>query len=173
MKVVNFFGGPGCGKSTTAAGLFSYLKMAGVNVELVTEVAKDLTWDGSMKVLAFQNLVFAQQAWRFHRVSEHVDVVVTDSPILLSSIYGTDMPECFHQMVRFEHQKHQSINFLLQRSKPYSTVGRNQTEAEAREIDQRVAELIWQVGGDPVKLITGDGSAPYIAFAEVMRHLEK
>ena len=29
MKIINFFGGPGCGKSTTAAYVFSQLKIQG------------------------------------------------------------------------------------------------------------------------------------------------
>jgi hypothetical protein len=36
MKVINLFAGPGCGKSTLAAGIFSLLKFHGVLVELVT-----------------------------------------------------------------------------------------------------------------------------------------
>ena len=39
--VVNLFGVPGAGKSTGAAYIFSQLKMAGVNAELITEFAKD------------------------------------------------------------------------------------------------------------------------------------
>ena len=42
---VNLFGGPGTGKSTTSAAVFSLLKMHGVNAELITEFAKDLTWE--------------------------------------------------------------------------------------------------------------------------------
>ena len=40
--VINLFGVPSAGKSTGAAYIFSRLKMAGVNAELVTEFAKDL-----------------------------------------------------------------------------------------------------------------------------------
>ena len=42
----NIYGGPGSGKSTSAAGVFSLLKTHGVNAELVTEFAKDLVWEG-------------------------------------------------------------------------------------------------------------------------------
>ena len=45
MKVINLFGGPGCGKSTTAADLFARMKLRGLSVELVTEYAKDVVWD--------------------------------------------------------------------------------------------------------------------------------
>lgn len=46
MKVINFFGAPGAGKSTEAARTYVALKDRGVNVELVREVAKDLAWCG-------------------------------------------------------------------------------------------------------------------------------
>lgn len=42
---VNLYGGPGTGKSTGASYIFSKLKLAGVEAELVTEYAKDLVWE--------------------------------------------------------------------------------------------------------------------------------
>jgi len=42
--IVDFFAGPGAGKSTTAADVFAKLKWRGVNAELIGEYAKDLTW---------------------------------------------------------------------------------------------------------------------------------
>ena len=48
-KVINLFGNPGSGKSTVAAYLFSELKSRGLEVELVTETAKDLVWDEDRK----------------------------------------------------------------------------------------------------------------------------
>lgn len=41
MLIINLFGAPGAGKSTGAAYVFSQLKAAGVNAELVTEFAKE------------------------------------------------------------------------------------------------------------------------------------
>ena len=41
LKVINLYGGPGTGKSTTAAALFALIKREGYNVELVTEFAID------------------------------------------------------------------------------------------------------------------------------------
>lgn len=48
MLIVNLFGAPGAGKSTLAAYVFAKLKMAGVNAELVTEFAKDKTWENNI-----------------------------------------------------------------------------------------------------------------------------
>jgi ATP:corrinoid adenosyltransferase len=51
MKVINLWAGPGAGKSTTASGLFYLMKTADMQVELVTEYAKDMTWEGRHEVL--------------------------------------------------------------------------------------------------------------------------
>ena len=83
--VLNFFGGPGTGKSTGAAYVFALLKMAGVNAELVTEAAKDLTWEEAFKNLRDQPYVFGKQAHRLFRCADMVDIIVTDSPIFLSA----------------------------------------------------------------------------------------
>lgn len=50
--VCNYFSGPGAGKSTLAAATFAKLKMLGVNCELVTEFAKDKTWEKNFTVLS-------------------------------------------------------------------------------------------------------------------------
>ena len=41
MLIINLFGAPGAGKSTGAAYVFSQLKAAGVNAELVTRYGKE------------------------------------------------------------------------------------------------------------------------------------
>lgn len=53
--VINLFAGPGAGKSTTAARLFSTLKLRGKNAELVQEFAKGAAWEKrSQKLFACQ-----------------------------------------------------------------------------------------------------------------------
>ena len=51
MIVVNLFAGPGSGKSTTCAGVFSKLKLIGINCEMALEYAKDKVWENSLDVL--------------------------------------------------------------------------------------------------------------------------
>ena len=60
MLVVNLFGAPGAGKSTGAAYIFSKLKMAGINAELVTEFAKDKVWEESKAVFQNQAYIFGK-----------------------------------------------------------------------------------------------------------------
>lgn len=61
MIVVNLFGAPGAGKSTGAARIFSNLKMAGINAELVTEFAKDKVWEENKAVFNDQLYIFGKQ----------------------------------------------------------------------------------------------------------------
>ena len=80
MLVVNLFAPPGSGKSTMAAHIFAKLKQANINCELVTEFAKDLTWENRQNTLENQLYVFAEQHHRVNRLKKQVDVVITDSP---------------------------------------------------------------------------------------------
>ena len=88
--IVNLFGAPGAGKSTGAAYIFSKIKMAGVNAELVTEFAKDKVWEESKEVFNNQIYIFGKQSFKISRVMNKVDVIITDSPIILSSFYNSD-----------------------------------------------------------------------------------
>lgn len=146
MIVVNLFGGPGCGKSTGAAYVFARLKERGVKVELVTEFAKDLTWDRS-EGLADQAYVFGNQFHRLYRCARAgVRVVVTDSPLLLSLVYRRPdegpFGDEFAAYVRACHRYFDSLNFLITRWKPYEQTGRAETEEEARARDRVITDLL-------------------------------
>ena len=56
--VVNLFGVPGAGKSTGAAYIFSCIKMAGINAELITEYAKDKVWERNDEAFRNQAYIF-------------------------------------------------------------------------------------------------------------------
>ena len=58
MLVINLFGVPGSGKSTGAAYIFSRLKMAGINAELITEFAKDKVWEGNDTIFEPDNQLY-------------------------------------------------------------------------------------------------------------------
>lgn len=101
--VVNLFGAPDAGKSTGAAYIFSKLKMAGVNAELVTEFAKDKVWENDMEVFKPDNqcYLFGKQFYRMSRCRDKVSVIVTDSPLPLSAYYNESsvLGEAFNQTV--------------------------------------------------------------------------
>ena len=88
MIVINLFGVPSAGKSSGAAYIFSKLKMAGINVELVTEVAKDEVWNKSIEPFNCQEYLFGKQSYRLSRLKNKVDVIITDSPLPLTILYN-------------------------------------------------------------------------------------
>lgn len=135
-KIINLLGGPGSGKSTTAAGLFHKMKLSGHKVELVTEYAKDLTYEKRFVTLENQIYVFAKQLHRIERVKDQVDYVITDSPILLSCIYdNSNLPESFEKLVIDMWHRDDNVIFYMKRPASYQEYGRNQTYEQAVQID--------------------------------------
>ena len=85
--VVNFFGGPGSGKSTTAAGLFHDMKVAGESVELVREYCKNWAWT-NRPIGKWDGLYFmAKQLHSENALYGKVDTIITDAPIMLQAVY--------------------------------------------------------------------------------------
>lgn len=143
MEIINLFGGPGTGKSTTSAGLFYHMKLNNISVELVTEFAKDLVWDNRSTDDQIQ--ILGEQYHRLWRLQNKVQYVVTDSPLFLSVIYGEIyMPQWQHfaPFVNELVNSFSNINVFLNRVKPFHQAGRYQTETQARELDRTIlAEL--------------------------------
>jgi nicotinamide riboside kinase len=143
-KVINFISGPGVGKSTTAAYVFSMLKLNNINVELVTEYAKDKIWEGSLNVLENQIYVFGKQQHRLYRVRDKVDVVVMDSPLLLSAIYDKSQSELFKNLIIEEFNKYDNLNIFIERIKSFKYInnGRIQNEEESIAVDNKIKAFL-------------------------------
>lgn len=141
MKIINFYAGPGVGKSSISAGLFYRMKLLEYKVELVQEYAKDMTYENRSNILEDQLYVFTKQARTLERLKGHVDYVITDSPLLLSIIYNTKS-QILNELIEETFNSYANINFLLKRTKKYQTYGRSQTEEEAKEIDLKIAKML-------------------------------
>lgn len=143
MKVINLIGGPGCGKSTTAAGLFYELKKKGYSVELVTEYAKTRVWEDALKTLKDQIYVFGKQHHSQWKLEGKVDYIVTDSSLLFSIIYGGDqVTEAFESLVIEDFKRFNNVCIFLERTGiDYERNGRLETSQEAEEIDKRILKL--------------------------------
>ena len=152
MKVINLFGGPGSGKSTTAAGVFYQMKTKHKNVELVTEYAKELVYSDRVGFLnSNQEYVFAKQNHRQFILRNKVDWAITDSPLLLSliypQIYSTSPGQYFDDYVIATFNQYQNINFFIQRpDEHFSNTGRIQTLEESRIVDKLIIDSLNTVG---------------------------
>lgn len=142
--VVNFFAGPGAGKSTMAASVFSELKWSGINCELVPEYAKEKVWEESFKVLENQRLIYGKQYHMLLRAVEKVDIAITDSPILLTAAYAKIPGDEKLVDLAVDDFKNgfKNINFFLNRRKKYCVSGRTQNEEEARLLDAKIRKIL-------------------------------
>lgn len=169
MKIINLFAGPGAGKSTTAAGLFHIMKLAHLRAELVTEYAKQMTWEKRDNVLADSLYIFAKQHRRILTLKGMgVDYVVTDSPLLLSAVYlQPGYPAVFEQLVVEFWNGYDNHNFFLERTKPYVKLGRSQDEAGARDVDAKVHQVLERYAV-PYTKVPGNETAPARILAAMM-----
>ena len=145
--VVNFFAGPGAGKSTLAAGLFYKLKQRGINAELVREYAKELVWSGDYYTLSRQLVVSAEQYRRQCVLYGKVPVIVTDSPIILGCIYhDIDDPlmirECLEEMLQVYFHRAWNLNYLVKREGTFESKGRIQNAEQSVKCDQKILRLL-------------------------------
>jgi len=169
MRVINLYGGPGTGKSTTATGLFSLMKLAGYKVEFASEFAKDIVWDRAFDVLQDQLFIFANQHRKIKRLEQHgVDYVITDSPLLLSLNY---MPKeyfrSFPDLVDDVYRSFNNFDVILRRVKPYAPYGRRQCEASAKEMDDVINHIVRDIT-DEYHIIDADAKAAETIFNLLM-----
>lgn len=157
--VINLFAGPGAGKSSSAAGLFFEMKNCGYKCELVTEYAKDVTYDTHFNKLQNQLYITAKQESRLRRLIDQVDYIITDSPLLISLAYvqGIYAKPHFISFVTELFDSYNNYNVWVQRVKPYAAYGRSQTEAEARKLDEWLHN---QMKGRIHLTVNGDKNAP-------------
>ena len=141
-QIINLLGAPGAGKSTLAAGLFYKMKQNYMSVELVTEYAKDLHYDGHASHELDQLSVFAEQHRRIDRLLGKVEYVISDSPLFLSAYYANknSYSHTFANYVLEIAESHNNINYLVKRSHRYDPNGRSQDEAGS---DLIYDEMYW------------------------------
>ena len=172
--IVNAYAGPGSGKSTLAAGVFFELKSAGVNCELVREYAKRKVWEGNTTVFKNQAYIFGKQSYEIMYTAEGVDVIITDSPILLSALYNKSevLGEEFNELVLKLSDSYDNMNYFINRTKEYSPAGRHQDEEGARQVDKDTIALLTAYGVE-YKIVDGNRQGMYQIVNDVLIRLGK
>jgi hypothetical protein len=163
-KIINFFGGPGIGKSTQASGLFTEMKKHHMSVEYTYEFPKEVAWEGNVSQLKDQFFITANQHRNISRLYGKVDYIIVDSPIVLGCFYeqryGEGYPASHYSMSGLGNflwklfKQYDNINILLKRNdETYDTNGRLQDLQEAIEIDEDIKQTL------------GVNNIPYIEFS--------
>lgn len=150
--IINLYGGPGIGKSTSAAFLYYLLKEEGKNVELVREYVKDWAYEKRTITTYDQIYFLGKQVRRESMLYGKVNWIITDSPVFMNLYYASKYCSklvsagvhagtvSFYQQAQEDGHNH--IHILLKRNKPYSVHGRYQTESEAVEIDSGIKLML-------------------------------
>ena len=168
-KVINIFGGPGSGKSTTAAGLFYRMKEDQLSVEHVTEYVKKWAWEGRLPGKFDQIYITGKQCKAEYMLYDKVDYVVTDSPCILGSFYDgyynkedklvDDVVDRF--MIQSQKEGVEYINIVITRSKPFVNAGRFSNELESRLIDDHLKDFLIEKRIDYCEIQSGDVDRAY------------
>lgn len=153
--IINTFGGPGTGKSTSSSFIYYKLKSLGTNTEMVREYVKSWAWEGRT-IQKYDQLYFTGKQVRAESsLFGKVDYIVTDSPVLLgayyASIYATpSISRGVRQAIlgyyeQAELDGHKHLHVYLKRTKPYVQAGRYEDFEQAKNIDAGVRNLLAEV----------------------------
>ena len=162
LKVINLWSGPGGGKSTTAAGLFNIMKHMRLDVELVTEVAKDRVYAKDFQTLGNQFLTTAEQDERLRRLVGKAEWAITDAPFPIARAYmSPEYADWLPRAITPRYHQYDNYSVLLYRSKGYSMLGRTQTLEQAKALDITISHLCeeYSWGREPLRT-PGDPDAP-------------
>lgn len=158
MNKINFYGGPGSGKSTVAALLYSELKVHGYRTELVREFAKDLVYQGLDLRQSDENLqliIFANQLERELLLRKNVDFIISDSPLFLNAFYANN--EFITSLAKKnDHSKDLHIWIDRDPNEKFESSGRSHTENQSLKIDNAMKEFLVKCG---INLLVVKGTA--------------
>jgi len=149
---INFFGGPGSGKSTLAHYTMWFLKSLGVQAEFVSEWVKPLTHypEFVLEPAIHQPMISGMQWISEYRILDTGVLAVSESPILLGAVYDDSSVGCgrWLELWNSVEERWPSLNFVMKRrlDDVYAPQGRWETEEQAREVDDKLLELLDESG---------------------------
>jgi hypothetical protein len=150
LKVINLWGAPGVGKSSTRAGLFWLMKLHHLNVEEVAEYAKLLVLSGmDWQLKHDQYSIFSNQHFRQLIVQRAgYEYAVTDSPLPIVGFYAPkEEAEVISNIALHKFNEFENFNYLLTRdysdaSQPFETRGRMQSRLESIEVGKNLRQFM-------------------------------
>lgn len=150
---INIFGSPGSGKSTLAAELFAIAKkqFPNMSIEYVPEFAKQFCYGNTVNEIfdnpVNQYYIGANQFYNIYSLDKKVDIVITDSPYLLTCIYNNTplLGEHYNAMVKNIFSSHINLNIFLRLApEKYQQSGRNENFEESKDLQSRLIQLLFE-----------------------------
>lgn len=139
------------------------------------EIAKRHVYSGS-KDIATQEGLFGDQLKELNLFNNHVEVIVSEAPLLFSIIYDKAYSETdnidFYRNVSTKYKQFDNMEFLLTRAHEYRQEGRYQDEQGAKDVDKIIRTVLKDNGVSPVEIAPYEESAITIARM-VMERLGK
>lgn len=140
--IVNLFGGPGVGKTSLGSDIFAQLKKKHISVELVPEVAKQMIYQSNQAAIKYQFFIGNTQLFWQKSVEDHVDVVIAESPYILSSVYNQTHPHLTSGFIE-EFKKQNNINyFILRKNNAFDVSGRIHSFEESKSLDKEILNML-------------------------------
>lgn len=140
--VINLVAGPCAGKSTIASGIFYKLKMKGIDCEQTLEYAKDRVWEGSYSTMDDQIYMFGKQYHRVWRLNHKVQVIISDSPLILSIHYAKFQSKYFENFVIEQFKAFNNVTYFIERDTEYNENGRVHSLEDAKKADQELKDIL-------------------------------
>lgn len=172
--VINLIGGPGCGKSTTMAGLFYKLKKQGINCEMATEYVKDKAWEEDYRTMDDQIYIIGKQFHRISRLIDKVDIVIMDTSLLSSIIYDKNKSDALKKLCIEAYNRFNNMVFFIERGDAsYQTSGRRENPDEANAIDVAYKKLMDELNIPYISVLNDDSVDLIIEKLKETGYIEK
>jgi hypothetical protein len=148
MKIINLFGAPSAGKSTTMLGLTYHMKLMGLSVENTPEFFKEMIYEDSKpNLFGGQLYVLGEQNRRIARLNGKNDFAITDCPLPLIGFYTPkDYISGFNEFVRTLNNTYDNCNYFIVRNHEFENEKRVHGETESISIEKNLPNYLDAMG---------------------------